>query len=55
MPTITKEAIEWMQDKSESDEEIIAQLEEELTLALEENLELKAHISRLMADRSMVV
>ena len=47
MPTITKEAIEWMQDKSESDDETIAQLEEELILALDENVVLRAENLRL--------
>ena len=55
MPTMTLEAIQWIQDKSESDDEVIAQLEEELSEALEENLELKTHISRLMSDRSLAV
>ena len=54
MPTITKSAIRWMQDELESVTAQRDELEEELTEALEENLELKAHISRLIADRSMV-
>ena len=55
MATISKEAIQWMQDKSESDEEVIAQLEEELTEALEENASLKAQLQLMMADRSVAV
>ena len=55
MPTITKEAIEWMQDEHDSKDEIIAELEEELIEALEENAALKIEIQRLMTDRSMAV
>ena len=47
MSTITKEALEWIQDELESKDEIITQLEEELIDALEENLALRAANSRL--------
>ncbi len=53
MPTITRSAIEWMQDQSEAKDARIDDLEEELELALEENAALKLEITRLMSDRSL--
>ena len=47
MSTITKEALEWIQDQLESKDEINAQLEEELISALEENVILRAENLRL--------
>ena len=47
MSTITKEALEWIQDELESKDEVITQLEEELISALEENVSLKAAVFRL--------
>lgn len=47
MSTITKEALEWIQDELESKDEVITQLEEELIEALEENVALKAAVFRL--------
>ena len=47
MSTITKEALEWIQDELESKDEIITQLEEELMLALDENVVLRAENLRL--------
>ena len=55
MPTVTLRTLQWIQDEVESKEAQISELEHELELALEENLELKAHISRLMSDRSLAV
>ena len=49
MPTISKEAIEWMQDEAEGKDAIIADLEEELEAALEEVAALKAALNRAMA------
>ncbi len=53
MPTITRSAIEWMQDQSEAKDARIDDLEEELELALEENAAIKLEITRLMSDRSL--
>ena len=55
MPTITREAIEWFQEELESVTAQRDELEEELEAALEENATLKAHLQRLMADRSVAV
>ena len=55
MATISKEAIQWMQDQSEEMESLIAELEEELESALEENAALKLHNQQLMSDRSLAV
>ena len=55
MPTITRTALQYIEDQLEAKDARIDDLEEELEAALEENLELKAHISRLIADRSMAV
>ena len=55
MATISRAALQWLEDERDSDKETIAQLEEELMEAMEENLELKTYISRLMADRSLAV
>ena len=52
MPTITRAAIQWMQDESESKDEQIAELEEELEAALEENRALRLENAQLMSDRS---
>ena len=54
MPTITRSAIQWMQDQLESKEEQISELEEELSEALEELEAAKIHILRLISDRSLV-
>lgn len=54
VPTITRSAIEWMQDQLESKEEQISELEEELAEALEELEAAKIHILRLISDRSLV-
>jgi hypothetical protein len=53
VPTITRAAIQWMQDESESKDEQIAQLEEELQQALEDVRTLRLEITRLMSDRSV--
>ena len=55
MATISKSALHYIEDQLESKDALITDLEEELEAALEENLELKTHISRLMADRSLAV
>ena len=62
MPTITREAIEWMQDQLESVTEQRDQLEEELVEALdeldatqEENSILRARLNQLMSDRTVSV
>ena len=55
MPTISREAIEWMQDELESKSSQIDELEEELAEALEENKLLRAQVSQMMSDRSLVV
>ncbi len=49
MPTITKEALEWMQDEVESKDTIIDALEEELEAALEDNAALRAALNRAVA------
>ena len=53
MPTITKAAIEWMQDRLESLEEENAQLEEELLDAIEEIDSLRVELMRRVADPSL--
>ena len=55
MPTITRSALQYIEDQLEERDAQIDELEEELAQALEENLELRLHISRLMADRSFAV
>ena len=55
MPTITLEAIQWMEDQSESKDALITDLEEELEAALEQVAALKLEITRLMMDRSVSV
>ena len=55
MATVSLRTLQWIQDEVESKDAIISDLEEELESALEENLELKAHITRLMTDRSLSV
>ena len=52
MPTITRSAIQWMEDQAEEKDSLIVELEEELEAALEENLALRLEITRLMSDRS---
>ena len=49
MPTITKEALLWMQDEVECKDAIIDELEEELEAALEDNKALKAALNRAVA------
>ena len=55
MATITRSAIEYMEEKYEAQESRIDELEEELELALEENANLRLEITRLMTDRSLAV
>ena len=55
MPTLSREAIEVVRSDLESKDEIINQLEEELSEALEENEALRAQIMRMVADRSVAV
>jgi len=49
MPTITRKALEWIQDEVESKDAIIDTLEEELEAALEDNAALKAALNRAVA------
>ena len=49
MTTITKEALEWIQDEMESKDAIISDLEDELESALEDVSTLKAQLARMMA------
>ena len=53
MATITREALEWVQDQLENLQSQVDELEEELSAALEENSNLKIQITRLMSDRSL--
>ena len=53
MPTISRKAIEWMQEQSEVKDLRIDELEEELELALEENQNIKLQLTQLMSDRSL--
>ena len=46
MPTITKRAIEWIEDQAEAKDALIADLEEELEAALADNAALKAALLR---------
>ena len=46
MPTISKEAVQWMQDECEFKDSRIDELEEELEATLEENAALKAALNR---------
>jgi len=55
MPTISKSAIQWIQDQNEEKESLITELEEELEAALEENAALRLEITRLMSDRSLAI
>ncbi len=55
MATISKEALQWMQDELESKDAQIDSLEEELSAALEDCASYKAQIARLMSDRSTVI
>ena len=55
MATISKAAIQWMEDQAEEKESLIVELEEELELALEENANLRLEITRIMTDRSLAV
>ena len=62
MPTITRSALQYIEDQLEERDAQIDELEEELAQALEENAEkdeliaaLRATIQRLMTDRSMAV
>jgi len=55
MPTITKAAIQYIQDELEEVTGQRDELEDELIAALEENANLKLEIQRLRADREMVV
>ena len=49
MTTITKEALEWIQDEMESKDAIISDLEDELESVLEDVSTLKAQLARMMA------
>ena len=62
MPTITRSALQYIEDQLEERDAQIDELEEELSQALEENAEkeelisaLRATIQRLMTDRSLAV
>lgn len=55
MPTISREAIEWLQDELESLTAERDELEDELEATLEENKLLRAQVSQMMSDRSLVV
>ena len=55
MPTITRSALQWLQDELESLIEQRDQLEEELTEALEENANLRLELQRMMVDRSVAI
>ena len=62
MPTITRSALQYIEDQLEERDAQIDELEEELAQALEENAEkeelisaLRATIQRLMTDRSLAV
>lgn len=54
MATISREAIQWMQDEMEAISAQRDELEEELAEALEENKALRLQITQLMSDRSFV-
>ena len=49
MTTITKEALEWIQDEMESKDSIISDLEDELESALEDVAILRAQLARMAA------
>ena len=55
MPTITRTALQYIEDQLEAKDSIISDLEEELEAALEENAALKLENMRLMSDRSLAV
>ena len=55
MPTITRAAIQWMQDELEAKEAQIDELEIELEASMDENQALRLRIQQLMTDRSLVV
>ena len=55
MATISREALQWLEDERDSDQETIAELEEELSEALEEVATLKAQIQFMMSDRSVAI
>ena len=55
MPTITRTALQYIEDQLESKDEIITDLEEELEAALEEVEALRIQVTRLMTDRSLAV
>lgn len=55
MPTISRSAIQYMQDEYESLNAQVDELEDELSDALEENAALRLEITRLMTDRSVAV
>lgn len=52
MPTITRSALQWLQDELESKEAQVAELEEELEAALEDNAALKGQLILLRQDRN---
>ena len=52
MPTITVEAIQWMQEEMESVTSERDEVQEELELALEENAALRLENQVLRSDRS---
>ena len=49
MPTISRKAIQWMQDEVEAKDSLIDELEEELEAALEDNMALRAALNRAVA------
>ena len=52
MPTITVEALQWMQEELESVTSERDEVQEELELALEENAGLRLELTMLRSDRS---
>ena len=51
MPTITRSALQYIEDQIEERDAQIDELEDELALALEENASLRAQINRLASIR----
>lgn len=54
MPTITRTALQYIEDELEAKSAQIDELEEELAEALEENKTLRLQVTQLMSDRSFV-
>ena len=55
MPTITRAALQYIEDQLEERDAQIDELEEELAEALDEVASLRARIQLMMADRSVAV